>query len=64
MRPKPSKTYFLATYLAIYLSKTTQNPFKDFEGYMEGYIKRFGIEKASNLVFCYRMLRRSNEFDY
>ena len=30
-----------------YLSKTTQNLFKDFEGY---------IEKASNLVFCYQML--------
>ena len=35
-------------FLVTYLSKTTQNLFKDFEGY---------IEKASNLVFCYQMLR-------
>ena len=25
---------------------------------------RLGIEKASNLVFCYRMLRGCNELDY
>ena len=46
--PKLSKTYFEAficqnPFLVTYLSKTAQNLFKDFEGY---------IEKASNLVFC------------
>ena len=35
-------------FLVTYLSKTTQNLFKDFEGY---------IEKASDLVFCYQMLQ-------
>ena len=38
-----------------YLSKTAQNLFKDFKGY---------IEKVSDLVFCYRMLHESNELDY
>ena len=36
-------------FLVPYLSKTTQNLFKDFEGY---------IEKASNLVLCHQMVRQ------
>ena len=48
--PKPILRHIFVQnlFLATYLSKTAQNLFKDFEGY---------IEKASNLVFCYQMLR-------
>ena len=42
-------------FLATYLSKTAQNLFKDFDGY---------VEMASDLVFCYRMLQGNNELDY
>ena len=42
-------------FLATYLSKTAQNLFKDFDGY---------VEMASDLVFCYRMLHGSNELGY
>ena len=41
--------YVQNLFLVNYLSKTTENLFKDFEGY---------IEKASNLVFCYQILRK------
>ena len=49
--PKPILRHIFVQnlFLVTYLSKTTQNLFEDFEGY---------IKKASNLVFCYRMLRR------